>query len=70
MPNYQEKERRGNYTEREKRAYSAGCGYAAGKAGERVACKTEDEKTSFRNGVNATRQRMREKAKKTGGRRR
>ena len=39
------------FTEREKRAYSAGCGYAAAKNGRRIACKTEKEKQSFRNGV-------------------
>lgn len=43
------------FTEREKRAFSAGKGYAAAKAGKRVACKTEKEKESFRNGVNAVR---------------
>lgn len=39
------------FTEREKRAYSAGRGFAAAKKGKRVACKTEKEKQSFRNGV-------------------
>lgn len=43
------------YTEREKRAFSAGKGYAAAKAGKRVACKTEKEKESFRNGVKSVR---------------
>lgn len=45
------------YTEREKRAFSAGKGYAAAKAGKRVACKTEKKKQSFRNGVKAVRNR-------------
>lgn len=45
------------FTEREKRAFSAGKGYAAAKAGKRVACKTEKEKASFRNGVKAVRNR-------------
>lgn len=39
------------YSEREKRAYSAGRGYAAAKKGKRVKCQTEREKASFRNGV-------------------
>lgn len=43
------------FTEREKRAFSAGKGYAAAKAGKRVACKTEKEKQSFRNGVKSVR---------------
>lgn len=43
------------FTEREKRAYSAGKGYAAAKAGKRVECKTEKEKQSFRNGVMSVR---------------
>lgn len=43
------------YSEREKRAFSAGKGYAAAKAGKRVKCETEAEKQSFRNGVNAVR---------------
>ena len=43
------------FTEREKRAFSAGCGFAAAKAGKRVACKTEKEKESFRNGVKSVR---------------
>lgn len=50
-PNYGKRQ----FTEREKRAYSAGKGYAAAKAGKRVACKTEKEKQSFRNGVKAVR---------------
>lgn len=44
------------FTEREKRAFSAGKGYAAAKAGKRVACETEKEKQSFRNGVNSVRE--------------
>lgn len=38
------------YSDREKRAFSAGRGYAAAKAGKRVRCKTKAEKTSFLNG--------------------
>lgn len=49
------------FTEREKRAFSAGKGYAAAKANKRVKCRTEKEKASFRNGVNAVR------CKKSGG---
>ena len=49
------------FTEREKRAFSAGKGYAAAKAGKRVKYRTEKEKASFRNGVNAVR------GKKSGG---
>ncbi len=41
------------FSEREKRAYSAGRGYAAAKKGRRIKCKTEREKQSFRNGVNS-----------------
>lgn len=57
------------YTEREKRAFSAGRGYAAAKAGKRVACKTEAEKQSFRNGVNAVRGKKAtaSKSKRKGG---
>lgn len=51
---YQNRGKR-QFTEREKRAYSAGRGYAAAKAGRRVKCETEKEKRSFRNGVNAVR---------------
>ena len=47
---------KGQFTEREKRAFSAGKGYAAAKAGKRVACKTEREKQSFRNGVKSVRE--------------
>lgn len=39
------------FTEREKRAWSAGRGYGAAKKGKRIECKTEKEKQSFRNGV-------------------
>lgn len=39
------------FSEREKRAYSAGRGYAAAKRGKRVQCKTAREKQSFRNGL-------------------
>ncbi len=52
------------FTEREKRAFSAGKGYAAAKAGKRVACKTEKEKQSFRNGVNAVRGKKNGKSKR------
>jgi len=51
------------FSEREKRAFSAGKGYAAAKAGKRVVCKTEKEKQSFRNGVKSVRN------KKNGGKR-
>ena len=43
------------YSEREKRAYSAGVGYGAAKSGRRVKCTTEAEKSSFRNGLNRAR---------------
>lgn len=51
---YQNKGRR-TYSEREKRAYSAGVGYGAATSGKRVKCKTEAEKKSFRNGVKRAR---------------
>ena len=54
---------RKRYSEREKQAYHAGRGYAAGKANKRVKCKTEKEKASFRNGVKSVRN------KKNGGKR-
>lgn len=59
-PNRGEKQ----FTEREKRAFSAGKGYAAAKAGKRVECKTEKEKQSFRNGVNAVRKKKSGKSKR------
>lgn len=43
------------YSLREKRAYSAGRGYAAAKKGRRVKCRTKKEVRSFRNGVNSVR---------------
>lgn len=43
------------YSNREKRAFSAGRGYAAAKKGKRVKCLTEAEKRSFRNGVRSVR---------------
>lgn len=43
-----------SFSEREKRAYSAGRGYGAAKQGKRVKCKTEKEKQSFLNGLNST----------------
>ena len=55
------------FTEREKRAFSAGKGYAAAKAGKRVECKTEKEKQSFRNGVNAVRKKKSGKVKRKNG---
>lgn len=57
------------FTEREKRAYSAGKGFVAAKAGKRITCKTEKEKQSFRNGVNAVRGKAAAQAKtsKAGG---
>ena len=42
-----------SFSEREKRVYSAGRGYGAAKRGKRVKCNTENEKQSFRNGVNS-----------------
>lgn len=39
------------FSNREKRAYSAGCGYGAAKAGKKVRCRTEKERQSFSNGV-------------------
>lgn len=50
--------KRKQYSEREKQAYHAGRGYAAGKSGKRVKCNTEAEKQSFRNGVNSVRKRQ------------
>lgn len=50
MAKYKNRGKR-TYGEREKRAYSAGRGYAAAKAGKRIRCNTEKEKQSFRNGV-------------------
>ena len=47
--------KRKQYSEREKQAFHAGRGYAAGKANKRVKCKTEKEKQSFRNGVKSVR---------------
>ena len=43
------------FSEREKRAYSAGRGYAAAQKGRRIKCKTEKEKQSFRNGIKSVR---------------
>lgn len=43
------------YTAEEKKAYHMGRAWAAGKKNKRVKCKTEKEKQSFRNGVNAVR---------------
>ena len=45
------------FTEREKRAYSAGRGYAAAKKGKRIKCNTEKEKQSFCNGVKSVTER-------------
>ena len=42
-----------SFSEREKRAFSAGRGYGAAKRGKRVKCNTAKEKQSFRNGVNS-----------------
>lgn len=56
---------RRTFTEREKRAFSAGKGYAAAKAGKRVACKTEKEKQSFRNGVKSVRNKKNGKSKRS-----
>lgn len=55
------------FSEREKRAFSAGKGYAAAKAGKRVKCETEAEKQSFRNGVNAVRGKKVSKNKRKSG---
>lgn len=41
------------YSDREKRAFSAGRGYAAAKAGRRVQCKSKAEKFSFLNGFHS-----------------
>ena len=43
------------FSEREKRAYSAGRGYGAAKAGRKIKCETKKEMQSFRNGVNSVR---------------
>ena len=52
------------FSEREKRAYSAGRGYAAAKKGKRIKCNTEKEKQSFRNGVKSVTERAPAVAKK------
>lgn len=41
------------YSEKEKRAWSAGRGYGAAKKGRKAMFKTEKEKKSFRNGYNS-----------------
>ena len=41
------------FSDREKRAFSAGRGYAAGKKGKRVRLKNEKEVKSFLNGFNS-----------------
>ncbi|MCM1296854.1 MAG: hypothetical protein NC311_15050 [Muribaculaceae bacterium] len=41
------------FSVREKRAYDAGRAYGLAKQGKRVNCKTEKDKTSFRNGMKA-----------------
>ncbi len=44
--------RRGKvYSADEKKAYHLGRGYGAAKIGKRIACKTEAQKQSFRNGI-------------------
>lgn len=43
------------YSDREKRAFFAGRGYASAKKGKRVKCSSEAEKRSFRNGVRSVR---------------
>ena len=45
-----------SYSEREKRAYSAGRGYGAAKSGKRVKCVTKKEKSSFINGFNSVKE--------------
>ena len=54
------------FSEREKRAYSAGRGYAAAKKGKRIKCNTEKEKQSFRNGVKSEKQSFRNGVKSVG----
>lgn len=56
MPKYVNRGKR-QFSEREKRAYSAGRGYAAAKKGKRIKCNTEKEKQSFRNGVKSVTER-------------
>ncbi len=53
MSRYKNRGKR-SFSEREKRAFSAGRGYGAAKRGKRVKCETEKEKQSFRNGFNST----------------
>lgn len=53
--------RKKQYSAAEKKAFHMGRAYAAGKVNKRVKCRTEKEKASFRNGVNAVR------GKKSGG---
>lgn len=43
------------YSEDEKRAWSAGRGFAAAKAGKRCSFKTQKERESFKNGVKSVR---------------
>jgi hypothetical protein len=40
------------FSQREKRAFSAGRGYGAAKRGKRVKCVSADERRSFLNGMN------------------
>lgn len=49
------------FSEREKRAYSAGCGYGAAKNGKKVKCRTEKERQSFSNGVKSVSYRVKVK---------
>jgi hypothetical protein len=49
MSNYVNRGRR-SFSDREKRAYSAGIGYGCAKKGKRVKCNNEREKQSFKNG--------------------
>lgn len=44
-----------HYSVREQRAYSAGRGYAACKAGKFIKCKTSGERRSFINGFKSAR---------------
>lgn len=46
------------YSESEKIAYHGGRAWARGKAGQRLDCRGDKNKASFRNGVKAERERM------------
>ncbi|MDE7301146.1 MAG: hypothetical protein K2N47_03155 [Clostridia bacterium] len=54
------------YSASERKAFHMGRAYAAGKAGKRIPCPDEKTKKSFRNGVKATRERIKGGGKSDG----